>query len=204
MLLLHKKNPRGNTYKRIYILFATIICLIITVSTQTANAYQTALITYPENNKNWKQIYFGKQLDETISQWIPSYSYQKDWAESVVFHSYNWAKGNSCYKFMMNLLANVGSQNKTMKSQVIKDSSVDSIAIWCVDKNASMPAQCEILRVTSGYEGLISIHYINKNPQYFMNYQKDTWLKIIRDVRIYYSYFRWDRVTGKETSVQLQ
>ena len=91
-----------------------------------------------------------------------------------------------------------------MKRQILKDSGVDSIAIWCVNKNAAMPAQCEILRVTSGYEGLISIHYINKNPQYFMTYQKDPWLKIIRDVRIYYSYFRWDRVTGKETSIQLQ
>ena len=203
MLLLHKKNLRGNTYKKLFLL-PFFICLLMNFFSQTAGAYQTALITYPENNKNWKQVYFGKQYDETISQWIPSYSYPKDWSESVVFHSYNWAKGNSCYKFMMNLLANVVSQNNTVRYQIIKDSGVDSIAIWCANKNAVMPAQCEILRVTSGYEGLVSIHYINKNPQYFMNYQKDMWLKIIQDVRIYYSYFRWDRVTGKETSVQLQ
>lgn len=204
MSLLHKKNQHGNTYKKSSLISVLLVCLLINFFAQTAGAYQTALITYPDNNKNWKQIYFGKQYDETISQWIPSYSDSKNWSESVVFHAYNWAKGNSCYKFMMNLLANVESQNNTMKRQILKDSGVDSIAIWCVNKNAAMPAQCEILRVTSGYEGLISIHYINKNPQYFMAYQKDPWLKIIRDVRIYYSYFRWDRVTGKETSIQLQ
>lgn len=201
MLLLQKKNPRGNTFK----LIAFLVCfLVLNLFAQAGNCYQTALITYPENNKNWKQIYFGKQDQEAISQWIPAYSYSNDWTESVVFHSYNWAKGNSCYKFMLNLLANVESRNPSMKRQIIKDDFVDSVAIWCVDKNPSMPAQCEIVRVTSAYEGLISIHYINKNPKYFMDYQKDMWLSIVRKVRIYYSYFRWDRVTGKETSVQLQ
>ena len=205
MLLLQKRKLLGNMYKKRIIFFTLFFCFIVSnFFALSANAYQTALITYPENNKNWKQIYFGKQYDEVISQWIPSYSYNNDWGESVVFHSYNWAKGNSCYKFMLNLLASVESKNKTMKRQIIKDDPVDSVAIWCVNKNAAMPAQCEILRVTSAYEGLVSIHYINKNPQYFMDYQKDMWLSIVRNVRIYYSYFRWDRVTGKETSVQLQ
>lgn len=201
MLLLQKKKQPGNTFKPLIF----VICLIVmSFFTQSAYAYQTALITYPEYNKNWKQVYFGKQYDEAISQWIPSYSSSNDWGESVVFHSYNWAKGNSCYKFMLNLLAGVESKNKTMKRQIIKDKFEDSVAIWCVDKTPSMQAQCEIVRVTSAYEGLVSIHYINKNPQYFMDYQKDNWLSIVRNVRIYYSYFRWDRVTGKETSVQLQ
>ena len=204
MLLLQKKNRHGNTFKKSGLISILLVCLLINFFAQTACAYQTALITYPENNKNWKQIYFGKQYDEVLSQWIPSYSYPKDWTESVVFHSYNWAKGNSCYKFLLNLLSNVAAQNNTMTRQIIKDDYVDSVAIWCVNKNKVMPAQCEIVRVTAGYEGLVSIHYINKNPQYFLNYQKDTWLSIIRNIRIYYSYFRWDRVTGKETSVQLQ
>ena len=60
----------------------------MTVFSSAANAYETALITYPEYNKNWKQVYFGKQDDEVISQWIPSYSYTNDWVESVVFHAY--------------------------------------------------------------------------------------------------------------------
>ena len=192
-------------YRKIFSLKLIVLCfLCLNFLAQSGICYQTALITYPENNKNWKQIYFGKQYGETISQWIPSYSYPNNWGESVVFHSYNWAKGDSCYKFLLNLLSAVEGKNKTMKRQILKDAFVDSVAIWCADKNASMPAQCEIVRVTAGYEGLISIHYINKNPQYFMNYQKDMWLDIIRNVRIYYSYFRWDRVTGKETSVQLQ
>lgn len=198
---MQKKNPHGNTFK----LNILVICfLLMTVFSSAANAYETALITYPEYNKNWKQVYFGKQDDEVISQWIPSYSYTNDWVESVVFHAYRWAKGNNCYKFMSNLLAGPASQNKTFRSRILKDKPEDSVAIWCVEKTPAMAAQCEILRVTSSYEGIVSIHYVNKNPAYFTKYLQEDWLKIIRDVRIYYSYFRWDRVTGKETSVQLQ
>lgn len=200
-MLLQKKKQPGNMSKTKLILFCFFV---LNFFAQAANCYQTALITYPEYNKNWKQVYFGKQYDEAISQWIPAYSNNNDWGESVVFHAYNWAKGNSCYKFMLNLLAGVESKNKTMKQQIIKDKFEDSVAIWCVDKTSSMQAQCEIVRVTSAYEGLVSIHYINKNPQYFKDYQQDNWLKIIRNVRIYYSHFRWDRVQNKETSVQLQ
>ncbi len=193
------KNLPGCMYKLILVLLSVFV---INFFAQAGSCYQTALITYPEYNKNWKQVYYGKQNQEVISQWIPSYSYTNDWMESVVFHSYNYAKGNSCYKFMMTLINNVASRNKTLKYQVLKDNFEDSVAIWCAEKNSSMAAQCEIIRVTAGYEGLLSIHYINKNKDNFL-YQKDAWLKIVRNVRIYYSYFRWDRVMQKATSVPL-
>ena len=188
--------------KKFNLIIFTFLFIMLVVP--TANSYQTALITYPEYNKNWKQVYFGKQDNEVISQWIPSYENHKNWTESVVFHSYNWAKGQNCYKFMSNLLAQAESRNPTFQSQIIKDKPEDSVAIWCTQKTNYNPAQCEILRVTSAYEGIVSMHYVNKNPEIFKRYQVEPWLKIIRDVRIYYSYFRWDRVTGKETSVQLQ
>ena len=106
---MHRKEQRGNIFKLLQsCIFVTIIVIFFA---QSANAYQTALITYPDYNKNWKQIYFGRQDDETISQWIPSYEYQNNWTESVVFHSYNWAKGGNCYRFMSNLLSNVSPQN---------------------------------------------------------------------------------------------
>ncbi len=201
MSYLQKKNKLGNMSKLKIVVF---LILFISVFASSANAYETALITYPDYNKNWKQVYHAKQYDEVLSQWIPSYEDSKKWTESVVFHSYKWAKGNSSYRFMSNLLTNVANRNPSMRRQIIKDRAEDSVAVWCVDKNKNMEAQCEILRVTSSYEGLVSIHYINKNPQAFMQYQKDNWLPIIRNVRIYYSYFRWDRVNGKETSIQLQ
>ena len=105
---------------------------------------------------------------------------------------------------MSNLLAQAESRNPTFQSQIIKDKPEDSVAIWCTQKTNYSPAQCEILRVTAAYEGIVSMHYVNKNTEIFKRYQVEPWLKIIRDVRIYYSYFRWDRVTGKATSVQLQ
>ena len=186
-------------YKFILIVLS-FVCL--NFFAQQGNCYQTALITYPEYNKNWKQVYYGTQNQEVLSQWIPAYSYSDNWVESVVFHAYNYEKGNSCHKLMMNLINNTQSRNKTLKYQVLKDNYEDSVAIWCADKTPAMAAQCEIIRVTSGYEGLISIHYINKNQENFL-YQKDSWLKIIKDVRIYYSYYRWDRVMQKQTSVPL-
>ena len=209
MLLLQKKDQLGITFKSNFVqtivLAIFLCCTILNFSAKSAEAYQTALVNCPENHKNWVQVYFGKQYGEVISQWIPAYSDKSDWTESMVFHSYNWAKGNSCYKFMLNLLNTVESRNKTMRQQIIKKDPVDSIAIWCAEKTPSMPAQCEIVRVTAGYEGLISIHYINKNPrQYFLDYQKDMWLNVVKDVRIFYSHYRWNKTMGKATSVQLQ
>lgn len=190
--------------KKIFII--NLLCyLIMNLTALAGQCYQTALITFPDYQRNWRQVHFERLYGETLSQWLPAYANKNDWQESVVFHSYNWAKGNSCSKFMTNLLNNIQVQNKTMKTQIIKNDYVDSVAVWCVDKTDNMPAQCEILRVTTGHEGIVSIHYINKYPrQYFLDYQKETWLNIIRNIRIYYSYFRWDKVTGKETSVQLQ
>lgn len=202
-MLSHTNHLRGlmfRSFRKLSLIFLSLF--LINFFAPQGECYQTALITYPEYNKNWKQAYYGKQNDEVISQWIPAYSYSNDWAESVIFHSYNYAKGNSCYKFMMNLLGNVSSKNKTMSYSILKDKYEDSVAIWCADKNSAMQAQCEIIRVTSGYEGLISIHYINKNKENFLS-QKDIWLSIVRNVRIYYSYFRWDRVMQKESSVEL-
>ena len=182
-----------------------LCCFVLNFFASAAYSYQIALIEYPENHKNWVQVYFGKQYGEVISQWIPAYYDKSDWRESIVFHSYSWAKGNSCSKFLTNLLLGVQSRNDTMKYQVIKNDPVDSIAIWCVEKNKNMPAQCEIVRVTAGHEGLLSIHYINKNPkQYFLDYQKDIWLDVVRNVRIFYSHYRWNKTMGKATSVQLQ
>ncbi len=204
-MLSRMKRLRGRMFKQKKLgrLPFIVLCLFfMNFFAAQGNCYQTALITYPEYNKNWKQIYYGKQNAEVISQWIPSYAYSNDWGESVIFHSYNYAKGQSCHKFMMNLLNGVSSRNTTMKYNILKDKFEDSLAIWCADKNSAMAAQCEIIRVTSGYEGLISIHYINKNKENFL-YQKNTWLGIIQNVRIYYSYFRWDRVMQKESSIEL-
>lgn len=196
------KNLLGSMFKLKNAVLCFVVILLMNIAAPLVNAYQTALITYPEYNKNWKKAYYGKQGDEAISQWVPSFSNKDNWGESVVFHSYNYAKGNSCYKFMMNLINSVESRNKTMKTQILKDNFEDSVAIWCVDKTKSMSAQCEIVRVTSGYEGLISIHYINKDKENFLS-QQETWLNIVKNVRIYYSYYRWDRVMQKETSVEL-
>ena len=191
------KNLYGTLFRIVFSAF-----FVLNILASDVCAYESVIIKYPE--QTWVSIYYQKERDETIAQFIPPYEYRNNWNQSLVFHSYKWAKGNSSYRFLSNLLANVMNRNPSMRSRILKDRAEDSVAIWCAEKNQNMEAQCEILRVTSSYEGLVAIHYINKNPKAFNEYQMENWLPIIRNVRIYYSYFRWDRVNGKETSIQLQ
>lgn len=185
------KNLHGTFYK---ILIAAIF--IINCFAYDAKSYETVIIKYPD--KPWVSIFYQKQADETIAQLIPPYDYRDNWGESTVFHAYRWAKGSSCKNFMNNLMGNVYSQNKNVRTQVVKNDYNDAITMWCSEK----PSQCEIVRVTRSYEGLISMHYINRDVQNFI-YKRDMWLNIIRDAKIYYSYYRWDRVLSKASTIEL-
>ena len=144
------KNLHGILYKLIIVFFITMVCSL------NVQAYESVIMG---------SIYYQKERDETIAQFIPPYDYRNNWSQSLVFHSYKWARGQSCSSFMNNLLANVSMQNDKMRVQMVKDNINDSIVMWCAPKNKYMSEQCEILRVTRGHEGLISIHYINRSME---------------------------------------
>ena len=189
--------------KNLYgILFRIVIAAVfaLNIFALNADAYESVIVKYPE--QTWVSIYYQKESDETIAQFIPPYDYRNNWRQSLVFHSYKWAKGQSCSSFMNNLLANVSMQNDKMRVQMVKDNINDSIVMWCAPKNKYMSEQCEILRVTRGHEGLISIHYINRNMEDF-TLRKNQWLNVIRDVKVYYSDYRWDRVLSKASVYEL-
>ena len=189
------KNLRGTLFRIVITVF-----FVLNLFALNAGAYESVIIKYPE--RTWVSIYYQKESDETIAQFIPPYESSNNWNQSLVFHSYKWAKGQSCSSFLNNLLANVSMQNNKMRIQPVKDNINDSIVMWCAPKNKYMSEQCEILRVTRGHEGLISMHYINRNMEDF-SLRKDQWLNVIRDVKVYYSYYRWDRVLSKASVYEL-
>lgn len=184
-----------------------VLLLIISVFisftiVEVVKAYETVLITFPQGQV-WNAVYYDEQGDEAILQYVPAGQTFQNWSKSVIFHSYkNPDLQGNVAKFMGQTTAQMERKNSSQLYKSIKNSDVDAIATRCITKNAYTPTQCEIYRVSSSFEGLITMHYINKNPQEFKN-SYNMWLQIMRDIRIYYSYYRDDRILDKATIFEL-
>jgi len=169
---------------------------------QAVFAYQTVLVDFPQN-QGWHSAYYDMQGGETILQYVPIGQSYEDWDRTVVFHSYkhlSWT--NSAARFMDRITQQMELQNSTQLYKYIKYTESDSIATRCIQKNAKISAQCEIYRVSQSFEGLISMHYINKDIQDYHN-SYAMWYDIMKNIRIYYSYYLDDRILDKATSFQL-
>ena len=60
----------------------------------------------------------------------------------------------------------------------------------------------EFFRVTRGYEGIVTIHYMNKDKDDFMeNYNQ--WYNIIKRAKLYNSYYRDERMLDKAEYFEL-
>lgn len=179
-----------------------VLLLIISLFlAQSAFAYQTVLIDLP-SGQGWHTDYYAVQGDEAILQYVPAGQTTKDWVRTVVFHSYKNSRYDTASKFMDVTTGQMESQNPSQAYKYLKYTETDSIATRCVTRNTYIPSQCEIYRIVTTYDGLISMHYIDKNKQRFKSTYND-WFQIIKGVRIYYSYYLDDRVMGKSTSFQL-
>lgn len=188
------------------VLLLIISLFLASFLTQRALAYQTVLVDFPEN-QGWHAVYYGTQDNEAILQYVPVGQSYENWTKTVIFHSYKNADGsenlsNNAARFMDKTTSQMEHQNSSQLYKYTKYNDMDSIAVRCVQKNAYIPTQCEIYRVSNSFEGLITMHYINKNiPDYKNTY--DLWYEIIKDIRIYYSYYREDRILDKATSFEL-
>lgn len=177
----------------------TIISLLITTS---VFAYETVLVDFPPN-QGWHAVYYDTRGNEAILQYAPVGQSYQNWTKSVVFHSYKDPDLlYSASLFMDRTTAQMELQNSSQMYKYLKYTEADSIATRCVQGNRNVPTQCEIYRVSTSYEGLITMHYINKNIQDFRN-TFDLWFQIMQDIRIYYSYYRTDRIMNKATSFEL-
>ena len=163
-----------------------------------ALSYETVLIDFPNNG--WHRVFYEDRVKEAIVQYVPTGQTKNNYIETVIFHSYKWEHdANMTPKSVLKYqLSQTALRYRDIELSYLKDDSMDTMAIWC-SKTAS---QCEVIRVSQGYEGIITMHYINNNPQYFQSICS-TWVNIIKKVRIYYSYYRWDVIMNKSSTVQL-
>lgn len=183
-----------------------VLLLIISIfsffSAEIAHAYETVLVDFPPN-QGWHADYYATQGGEAILQYVPIGQSAEEWTKTVIFHSYrnlNWT--DSAAAFMDKTTAEMELKNSSQRYRYTKYTAADSIAIRCVEANAYIPRQCEIYRVSKSHQGLISMHYINKNVADYKN-SYNMWYQIIKDIRIYYSYYRQDRILDKATSFEL-
>ena len=174
-----------------------IISLFFALS---AFAYETVLVDFP-TDEGWHGVYYRTIRNEAILQYVPRGETAENWTRTLVFHSYKNVSNNAS-GFLGRTTMQMEAQNASQLYKYIKRSEVDSIATRCIEKNALIPAQCEIYRVSKSFEGLISMHYINKNISDFKN-TYDLWYKIVKNIRIYQSYYRLDRIMDKATSFEL-
>lgn len=179
-----------------------LLLIISLLLSQAVLAYETVLIDFPQN-QGWHADYYEKQGTETILQYVPAGQTARNWNRTLVFHSYKYVSWtNSAAEFLDRLTMQMENQNSSGLYKCLKHKYNDSIAVRCVKGNKIVPTQCEIYRVAKSYEGLISMHYINKNVSDFKN-TYDTWYNLMQDIMIYRSYYREDRVMDKASSYEL-
>lgn len=167
-----------------------------------ALAYVTVLVDFPKG-QGWHSVYYETQGDETLLQYVPDNQTEENWERTVIFHSYkNISWTNSAAELMDRTTMQMEMQNPTARYKYLKYTEMDSIGVRCTSKYKTMPAQCEIYRVAKSFEGLIVMHYINKNfTDYKMTY--NFWYQLMSNIRIYQSYYRDDRILDKATSFEL-
>lgn len=182
----------------------SIISVLILTCAAVSYAYETALINFPPRDK-WIAVLHQTQGAEAILQYVPEGQSATNWTRTLIFHSYK-SYGGFYYDNAAQLLdittAQLEYQNGSGRYKYLKYDGMDSLATRCVKGNSRIPTQCEFLRTTKSYEGLMSMHYINKNIKDFrQNYTQ--WLHIIRTIRIYRSYYRDNRIMDKEQNYEL-
>ena len=184
--------------KKVLLLITSIFLL-----TQAVWAYQTVLINFPKS-EGWHCVYYKKQRNgEAILQYVPKGETENKWTRTLVFHSYKISRWvQNAAGLMDRSTMQMENQNSSQLYKYLKYTAMDSIAVRCVRGNVNIPSQCEIYRTSKSFEGIISMHYINKDIQdYEKNYDK--WLDIVKNITIYSSYYRTNRVLDKATSFEL-
>lgn len=182
--------------KKVLLLIISLILLAPAVF-----AYQTVLVNFPPY-QGWHKALYEVQGSEAILQYTPSGQTSKKWTRTLIFHSYKDPRIDSMQRFSEGIMGQMEYLNASAGFKYIKNDDTDSIAVRCVSKVGKYPAQCEIFRTSNSFEGFITMQYINKNVADFKkNY--NTWLNIVRNIRIYYSYYMDERVLNKETSFHI-
>ena len=179
------------------VLLSSLILLFTTIA---VFAYETIIIKYPDGEL-WQKAYYKKIGAEAILQYLPKGQTREKWTRSIVVHSY-YDSAYPVNNFIAAELLRMTKLNPTGKYKYLKFTPVDSIAGRCTDDYKNIKAQCEIYRVSRAHEGVVSIHYINRNKEDFMNNYRQ-WYDIIKRAKFLNTYWRNERMLNKSEYFEL-
>ena len=179
------------------VLLTSFIFLITALSVY---AYETVIIKFPQDEV-WHKSFYKKIGLETILQYVPRGETYDNWDRAIIVHSYN----QSSYTvpiFMANNLILMSKKNPTGKYEYLKYSEYDSIAGRCTKDYKGIKGQCEFYRVTRAHQGIITIHYINRNEEDFKN-NFALWYDVIKRAKYLNTYYRNERTLNKSEYFEL-
>ena len=177
-----------------------LFSLLMVITTLAVFAYETIIIKYPAGER-WEKVYYKKVGNEAIVQYVPNTESRENWKRTIIVHSYYDSTLPVSYIITRDT-AKMRKMNPHGKYSYLKVTHNDSMATRCTEQYKDIPAQCEFYRITSAHQGIISIHYINRDKEDFKaNYYM--WYEIIKNAKLYNTYYRDDRVLDKAEYAEL-
>ncbi len=174
--------------------------LILVLTSLSVYAYETIIIKYPDGEL-WTKAYYKKAGAEAILQYVPKGQTRDSWTRTIVVHSY-YESAFPVNNFIAGELLRMTKINPTGRYKYLKLTPVDSIAGRCTEDYKNVKSQCEFYRVSRAHEGIVSVHYINRNKRDFLeNYR--VWYDIIRKAKFLNTYWRNERMLNKSEYFEL-
>ena len=179
---------------------ALLFSLIFLFSILAVYAYETIIIKFPDG-ENWEKAYYKKIRGEALLQYVPVGETSDNWNRSIVIHSYEFSD-YPINVFSNNNIRRMVKANPTGKYKTLKMTENDALFMRCTKDYKEIKAQCEFYRISRAHGGIITIHYMNRNKQDFMdNYT--LWWEIIKGAKFYNSYWRDERTFDKSIYFEL-
>lgn len=179
---------------------ALLASIVFVFTTLIVAAYETVIIKFPEGEV-WEKAYYKKVGMESILQYVPKGQSHKNWTRAIIVHAYN----ESAYPvsvFMANNIAMMTKTNPTAQYKYLHMHDVDAFAGRCTKDYKGIKSQCEFFRTTRAHNGIITIHYINKDKEDFMKNYK-LWYNIIKKAKFLNTYWRNERTLNKSEYFEL-
>jgi hypothetical protein len=179
---------------------ALLTSLFLLLAITAALAYETIIIKYPPGEL-WVKAYYRRIGNEAILQYVPNGQSNKEWKRSIIVHSY-YESAYPIRNFTMLELQRMLKTNPTGRYRYLKMNERESMVTRCTDNYKDVKAQCEFFRITHVHNGIVTLHYINRDKENFMDNYKE-WLDIIWKAKYYNSYYRDERTFDKSEYFEL-
>ena len=179
---------------------ALLVSIFFALTTLAVFAYETVIIKFPQDEV-WQKVYYKKVGAESILQYVPRGQSQQNWNRAIIVHAYDQA-AYPITVFMANNVAMMAKNNPTSPYKYLRLNDSDCIVGRCTKDYKNIKAQCEFFRATRAHDGIVSIHYINKDKDDFMkNYE--LWYDIVRKAKFLNTYWRNERTLNKREFFEL-